>query len=207
MNSVPQSFLRRVAVALAAALLTLLTGGAWFYRSQEQSIRRAASEQLESVGRIKADLIVGWRAERLGDAAILQESPFFAQGVARFLADPSDENSRPLLTQFRSLQVHYHYADVVLVDPAGRMRLSLSGEAGTDEECAGALVAALRGRKPVLTELHNGGALPGAACRRGCSSLWRRPTRIAARCRHPGHRRLPVSVSPDPDMAHPEQDR
>jgi two-component system cell cycle sensor histidine kinase/response regulator CckA len=156
MDGNPRVFLRWMAPALAVALLTLLAGGAWFYRNQEQSVRRTANEQLTSIGRIKAEQIVAWRAERLGDAAIVAEGPFLAQGAVRFLADPREENARPLLSMFQSLQAHYHYANVVLVDREGQARLSLRGDEGLCEGCTAELADTFRKRKPALTELHYG---------------------------------------------------
>ncbi|MBI5550321.1 MAG: cache domain-containing protein [Desulfobacterales bacterium] len=156
MNSTMKAFPRWMAVAQATALLMLIIGGAWFYHDQEQALQLAAEEQLTSIARLKVDQIAAWRAERLGDAAVLMESQFLAQGVARFLANPDDANTQPLSSRLRSLQAHYQYIDALLVDPHGIVLLSLTGETTMHKDCGAALAAALRGRKSVLGELYIG---------------------------------------------------
>ena len=65
------------------------------------------------------------------------------------------EEAEATLRRFRSLQKQYRYHDILLVDPDGRVRLSLKGYAGTHHAgAAAALALAFRQRRPVLTELH-----------------------------------------------------
>ncbi len=74
---------RWLAATFALLLLLLLAGGAWFYRAQEQQLRREAEADLQAIADLKVSQIVGWRAERLADAAVLAHSPLFIEGVAR----------------------------------------------------------------------------------------------------------------------------
>ena len=148
---------RWLMTALGLAVVAALAGGAWFYRAQEQHLRQSAEAGLQAIAQLKVDQIAQWRAERLADAAVIAESPFFAEGAARSLAAPQAENTEQMLTQFRSIREHYHYRDVLLVDAGGQVRLSLSGRSGPlhAEEIL-PLAEALRERRPVLTDLHAG---------------------------------------------------
>jgi PAS domain S-box-containing protein len=140
---------------LALVVLALLAGGVWFYQVQERRVRQDVETHLKIIAELKADQIAAWRANQLGEANELMASLFFAKGVAQWLANPQTETPTEILSRFRSLQEHYHYLDVLLVDAGGRARLSLSGQIGavaTDE--AQAVSAALRDHKPVLTDLH-----------------------------------------------------
>jgi PAS domain S-box-containing protein len=151
-----RTFIRWMAAFLVVAFPTLIIGSTWFYRSQQQALRNNAEAQLASIGKLKANQITAWRVERIGDAAVLMESPFLAQGVARFLANPHDKNIEQLLARFHSLQVHKHYTNILLVDPKGEVFLNLTGKAEDHEAYSAALIAALRERKPILTELYVG---------------------------------------------------
>ncbi len=153
------TFPRWLAMVFGLAVVILLVGGVAFYRAREQEQRQRAEAELLAIARLKANQIAGWRAERLGDAAVLMESPFFAEEVARWMASPEAEDTQHMLTRFRSVQEHYHYQDVLLVDAAGQVRLSLSGNPGplhADE--AQMLATAWRARQPVLTDLRDGSA-------------------------------------------------
>ena len=139
-----------------AVLAAVIVVGAWYYRSQSRFVHRRAVDTLVSIGRLKADEIAAWREERLGDAATLQEDPHISELAARYFAAPNDPNARPLLGRFRMMARHFGYADVVLVDDARQIRLSLSNEACLHDEFESALAQAVRERRPVLTDLHGG---------------------------------------------------
>ena len=139
--------------ALALTFLALVAGGAWFYKAQEQEQRRQVESQLQAIARLKADQIADWRKERLDEGADLTERPFLSARLARWLANPQAGDT-DILAEFRVLQRHGDYSDVLLVDPEGRVRLSLSGLTEIHQAAAQALALALRDRKPMLTDLH-----------------------------------------------------
>jgi PAS domain S-box-containing protein len=152
---VMKPFPRWMIVALMSAFAFLLVGGFWFYHSQKQAVQRAAIEQLDLIGGLKADQVAVFRKERLADASVLMESPFLARGVAVYLTNSREENVQPILSHFRSLQTHYPYSEILLVDVEGRCLLSRSGKnniaySGYKQ----ALVKALQESKPVFSELH-----------------------------------------------------
>lgn len=141
--------------AVAVVLLGLVAGGIWFYRTQEQELREHKENELQAIAQLKVQEIAIWRAERLGDAAILSDSPLFIEGVAHWLLNPQAGAPEAILTQFRALQEHYHYADVLLVDPDGNIRLSLSGRLEPlHAETVDALAGAFNHRQPIMTDIH-----------------------------------------------------
>jgi PAS domain S-box-containing protein len=149
-------FPRWLLSVFAAALLVMLAGGAWFYLSQSRHYHQMATDDLMSIARLKSKQIAAWRSERLGDASILTESPFLAAPVAHYLATSTEKNKENLGRLFRSLQMHYGYADILLVDPEGRVHLSMSGNMTMHEGYRMALASALRDGSPVFTGLHTG---------------------------------------------------
>jgi two-component system, cell cycle sensor histidine kinase and response regulator CckA len=154
------AFPRWMKTALVGTMLAILASGVWFYRVQEEQQRRQVEDQLTAIARIKAGQIAGWRAERLANAAVLTESPFLSQCVAQFMADPRSEAAEEMVGHFRSLQNHYRYSDILLVDPEGQTRLSLSGDRESCSAYPQALSVAFPEHRPVFTDLHVG---PGKA--------------------------------------------
>ena len=149
----PRWLLAVVGLALAA----LVGGGIWFLRAQERHLKQGAEDELLSIASLKVDQIVQWRNQRLGDAAVLARNPFFLDGVRRWLVAPRPSDAVPILSWFRSLQAHYLYSDVLLVDAGGQVRLSLGGRRGVlHAEAAGALASALRDGLALLADLHEG---------------------------------------------------
>lgn len=144
---------RWIKVALTLTLLVLMFGGGWFYRIQEQTLQKEMETDLSAVVRLKAHQIAAWREDRLADAAVLMENPRFVRGVARLQADPRDEDAVEIRALFESLSKHYGYANIMLVDPDGRVLLDLSGQTEVDGAYASALAVALRDGKPRFTDL------------------------------------------------------
>ncbi len=141
---------------ILAALAIVVAGGVWYYRSQSRFVHRRMIETLESIGRIKSEEITAWREERLGNAATLQEDPHVVELVARYFSAPEESNARPLLQRFQILARHYDYANVLLIDNARRIRLSLAATRSLHDDFNAALALALRERHPTLTDLHGG---------------------------------------------------
>lgn len=139
---------------LAVPLLALLVGGLWFYHAEETSARLRAEQQLASVAHLKADQFVAWRNQRLSDAAVLTEDALLVGGIAGFLTrEDSQDDDDALRRRLREVSEHGRYADIVLVDVAGRVRFSLSGKLKTSDDHSAALALALRNYQPVFMDL------------------------------------------------------
>jgi two-component system, cell cycle sensor histidine kinase and response regulator CckA len=146
--------------AVAATLLALLAGGFWFFQVQRGQQRKEVEERLGAIAELKADQIADWREERLADANVFSQQPGLVESVRRFLASPTDQEASEILSRLRPIQERYHYADIFLVDPELRVRLSLSGKTDFCQEYAPAFEAAAAGHEPVWTPLHIGPAYP-----------------------------------------------
>jgi two-component system, cell cycle sensor histidine kinase and response regulator CckA len=141
--------------ALVVVALALLGWGVWFYRIQEQELRHGVESELESIARLKVQLISAWRQERLDDAALLMDRLALIADAKSWLQGPTAETARETLRRFHSLRQHFRYRDILLVDPDGKLRLSLLDYAGIYHAgAAEAMATVLRDRKPVFTDLH-----------------------------------------------------
>ncbi|HPG01281.1 MAG TPA: PAS domain S-box protein [Kiritimatiellia bacterium] len=150
------TFPKWLAVLLVVAILCIVAGGAWFYRMQQDYVRQDIEPDLETIAQLKVGQIVAWREDQLGEAEELSSSSFLAAGVEQWFANPAS-SPEYILQRFRSLQHHYGYLDVIMVDTNGHVRLSLAGihhevHTGARED----LATALREGRPVLTDLHTG---------------------------------------------------
>ncbi len=151
MTTLPRGLL----AAFIALLLLVLTGGAWFFRSQERQHRQHLDSQLQSIAQLKSNQIVGWRKELLTDAEAIAGNPFVAGTLTRWFAAPDPAATAQILAWFGGLQQHYGYSDLQLLDTTGAVRLSLSGnnEALVPETRA-AFDQAMRASRPTLSDLH-----------------------------------------------------
>jgi len=123
MKALPRGLL----LASAVLVLLLVIGGSWFFRSQEHQLRHQVESQLQGITRLKVEQIGQWRREQAVDGQAIGENPFVVTHLAHWLASPEPPGADQILAWFRSLQQHYHYRDILLVDPQGKVRLSLSG--------------------------------------------------------------------------------
>ncbi len=150
---------RQLVVVIVLSMLALIAGGAWFYWDQQQHVRGDVEKGLQAIAELKVNQIAGWRSEHLRDATMVTESPFFADAVALLIQDPQAGITQKLVSSLRSIQEHYQYRDVTVVDPKGQVRLSLSSSLGSlHDEAAHSVTVALKERRPVITDLHVGPA-------------------------------------------------
>jgi hypothetical protein len=121
----PTSRLLYLVMALVAVVI--LVGGYLFYHDQERQMRQRVEGSLSIVAQLKMEQITDWRAERMTDARSLAESPFFTEGVARYLAAPTDTEAKDkLFARLAILGEPYPYQDILLTDVNGKVLLSLN---------------------------------------------------------------------------------
>ena len=95
------------------------------YRNYEDRYREGIESQLLAVWQLKADELVDWRAERLGDAQVLYQNSAFSALVQRVLEQPEDEYTRRQLTAWLAKYPEaYAYQRVFLLDAEGIERLA-----------------------------------------------------------------------------------
>ncbi len=155
----PFRFPRSLATALALMLLALLAGGIWFFRAQQEYLRQIAENELLAVAQLKVEQITDWRSDQLAEARELMDSQFLKLGVAAWMTRRDPDSRDMILARMRSLQAHYGYEDILLVNPAGEIILSLAGtRTELDQEAQAVLEQALASGEAWLTDLHFGGS-------------------------------------------------
>ncbi len=157
-----QPLRRTRAVWLLLLAPVLLGAGSWLYRTQEQEMRADIQGDLAAIGQLKVEQVVAWRQERLHDAAVLMENPFFVNAVDAWLVNRTPDHGDDIRVLFASIAANYKYADVLLVSPDGRVLFSLSGRGGTlHQEAEESVRASVAEHRPVLTSLQASGGLGG----------------------------------------------
>ncbi|MBI4775505.1 MAG: hypothetical protein HY788_15255, partial [Deltaproteobacteria bacterium] len=149
------AFPRWIKFALAGTMLAFIAGGIWFFKAQQGHQRKEVEARLWSIARLKSGQISEWRAERLADAAILMERQGLVESVRRFLSLPTDEEASEISRRFRTIKEHYRFRDVLLVDLAKRVRLSLDPKMmDLHRGYASTLDSAMAEHSPLWTPFH-----------------------------------------------------
>lgn len=145
---------RRTAIVLTVVLVCIVGTGIPFYRSQREQLRRQVEADLDAIAVLKAKAIAEWRVGQLSEAFELESSPLFIAAVARWFSAPNAAAEEEIRERLHSLQEHYRYRDVMLVDTDGNVRLSLAGRTTQlAPETSKALALSLADRKSLLTDL------------------------------------------------------
>lgn len=141
-------------------LVLLLAGGTWFYLEQKEAMRLEVERNLTAIAQLKAQQIAEWRKDQLHDAALLQEDVFLRASIAQFLGTSNAEHRRDLLLRLRYLAEQHDIDEIILVDPEGeeRLTLTMTRTLADSERYGPALATALRERLPVFVDLHREGS-------------------------------------------------
>ncbi|EFQ24609.1 PAS/PAC sensor hybrid histidine kinase [Aminomonas paucivorans DSM 12260] len=147
----------RRTLGLSVLLAALCALGLWFYRSQEASYSRRVEDELLAVAKLKVEQIAAWRAERLGDGAVLGNNPLFRRDLSRWLASAAPEPPEAIRIVLENLRRAYRYDNILVVSPSGRVLWSLEPEnPSLDATSLLLLERAFRERRAQLSDLHEG---------------------------------------------------
>ncbi len=118
-------FSRPSMMALHGVILLLLLGGALFFRAHRGELRAEIRSDLRTIARLKASEIESWLHERRADAAVLSEDADLRKQISRYLTDNSPQAKEHIRHRLSSLKEHYEYANILLADADGNIRLAL----------------------------------------------------------------------------------
>ena len=135
--------------------LGILSTGYFFYKYQLSSLRQEKLNELKTIADLKITQNVEWRYERLADATVIKEDPFLAARVNDLLkGNANPELKTEIIHRLKALLV-YHYQNIILIDPQGRVRLSVLGEEQPLGAYAKALaLKAMQTRKTVFSDFY-----------------------------------------------------
>ena len=143
--------------AVCLLVLALIAGSGYFlYETQARHAREQLDAQLLTIADLKAEQINQWRNERLSHAEVLSGNTVFAAAVRRWQTTPDARISAQIHQYFASLAVHYHYANIFLLDTEGHIRMRLHPSASALSPDVVELVhRAIQSRQPVHGEVHH----------------------------------------------------
>ncbi|HEY3384559.1 MAG TPA: PAS domain S-box protein [Vicinamibacterales bacterium] len=134
--------------------MALAVGGWQFSRFQEREVLAARYNELTTIGRLKVEQIVAWRAERVAGVRVLADWPLFASTVDRWLRARDDSSLRAAVQRYLTVtQRDLGYADVLIVSRDGAVLMSARGEPTPGEAPLRAVVEeAVASRRAVLSD-------------------------------------------------------
>jgi len=102
--------------------------GYFYYDYQRTYLKQAKLNELTAISDLKINQVVDWRKERLADATTIMGDHFFAAQVKDWLEGNANlEFNNEILNRLKSLLV-YQYQNIALLDPQGKVRLSVLEE-------------------------------------------------------------------------------
>jgi len=146
---------RWLAPIFAGIFLFFAGSGIWLYQHEKERALHDAGEQLTAVATLLNRQIVNWRAERIADGNTLASDPLLIRLVDELLRDGNPAAREPVGARLQSYRDNYHYHDVILLDSAGALRLSVNGRQQTlAPEAQEAIKQAVAMKKTLITDIH-----------------------------------------------------
>lgn len=145
----------RILLASVLMSVVVLTAGGWFCWLEEKQGRQSVESELHAIAQLKMDRIVAWRAERLGDAAVLMESVLINDEITRWIKTRDSSLEDMILRRLGVTAKTYHYDRIIFVGSDGQVLLSSTDRLGRiNEEVAQAMAIARRQQRPVMSDLY-----------------------------------------------------
>lgn len=103
-----------------------------YHRTIEQRFRNQVEERLQAIADLKVSELVHWRQERLGDAAVIAETPQLFGRLRELLAGAAAAGTEDAIRSWlRAYRRHFQYSRIRLVDAGGGCRLCEPAEDST----------------------------------------------------------------------------
>jgi PAS domain S-box-containing protein len=130
--------------------------GYLYYKNQKIVIKKHMEEEISTIADLKADQILYWYKERMGDAKVVFENSIVISAIFDWLKNSQDLMLKQrILKWMRSLKENYDYDGVLLLDHKKTVRLSVPE--GKTLDCSyikNQVAEALRKNKIIMTDLH-----------------------------------------------------
>src|SRR4030042_5446170 len=95
----------------------IITAGYLYYPNYQAQYKVAVGKQLTAIGKLKAEELVHWRKERLGDGKFFYGNGTFSALVRRYFDDPNDTDAKESLQAWlNNFQTAYHYDQLFILD-------------------------------------------------------------------------------------------
>ncbi len=150
---------RLFVVSALAGIAVIVTVGAFHYAADSAKFQRKAEEELIAIADAKAEQILAWRRERLGDGIFFSQAPFVLRDLQTLLADPAAEPARTdALKWLDLLKGGERYEQIVVARADGSEVIAVSTDPSkktTPPPTEAAL--AMQGENPILSDLHRDG--------------------------------------------------
>ncbi|MEW6053011.1 MAG: PAS domain S-box protein [Nitrospirota bacterium] len=157
-NKTEISFFKKQHLILLTAVISMLliAGGVLYYRAEARAIRKEKYDELKAIASLKIGQITQWREERIADAGVLSQSPFFVRRIEQWLANPEDPSSKENILELLShKQEEYYDNDIILSSPEGNLLLSLAHRTKKlDAFTSGKIIEAVHMQQVILTDFY-----------------------------------------------------
>ncbi len=142
------------AISFLIVSLAILAGEYWYYRGEAEEIRQEQYRTLSAIASLKAEQIDHWRQERLDDSALITRNPLMAGAIGELARGVKPAGLQEGLRQSLENQAAVtHYANILILDPDGRILFSLTAEHDpVDAPTRRAAAAAAVERRPVFSD-------------------------------------------------------
>jgi len=139
---------------LFCAIIILI--GVYYYNTQRTRIFREQENSLSVIASLKIGQIEQWHNERLGDAVTLKDNEPFINAIKQYFKNKTQPGIKSeLIKWMKSVHSGYSYSNVLLVDAALKVRLSLSSEDTVPGDFIGKELAdVLKNHRIIMTDLH-----------------------------------------------------
>ncbi len=150
------TFPRWLKITLLLAVIFLLAGIGWYYRTQRQRRLQEVNTNLETIMQPKLNWISDWRTSRQNQSALVMANRLYISLAGRWLkAPPAPDEIDTVLASFRAASLQYLNRDALFVNPDGRIYFHMDAQpAVLSRESRRALAEAFRTRKHVVTDLY-----------------------------------------------------
>ncbi len=144
-----------IVVVFLLMIVGILTTGNFYYKFQQNHIKIEAEKKLTAVVNLKAEQIIKWRTERLGDTKLITHNAPLARQVEEFIKKSTVSKRKNELLAFMQSLKENGYESVLLINTKKEVLLAKSPHGDTIGAYAKQLLGeALQNKKIIFSDFH-----------------------------------------------------
>jgi PAS domain S-box-containing protein len=117
--------LKQIIFLISIFSVIIISAGVFYYTNEKNNIRKSKYDELKAIADLKEKQIKDWIKDKKAEAITTTQSPFFIEGVERWISVKEDVATKEKLTKRLSLAViELDHENVFLVSTDGQQYLS-----------------------------------------------------------------------------------
>ncbi len=114
----------RLVIIYLFTIIAIISAGLLIYFALKDNLKKAKTNELQSIGQLKESQIYDWLSERFSDAKNIQNNPFLIRALKKYCSSKDPILRAEISNYFDNIRYSNNYAGIYLIDSLGERSIT-----------------------------------------------------------------------------------